>query len=146
MAVEIVIKITSDPKMLCVIRAAVAEVCKLAGFEHDDTTKIILAVDEACSNIMRHAYKGKTDQPITATVGIKSDMLEILLHDNGEPADVKKIKSRKLDEIKPGGLGVHIIKTVMDFIEYQNGTQDGNFLIMKKHIPKDKQLGTGHHH
>ena len=136
MSAEFEIKISSDPRMLCVLRAAIGEICNLAKFEHDDCTKIVLAVDEACSNIMRHAYEGKTDQPIYATFCLDPKMMEITLHDYGKSVEAKKIKSRKLDEVRPGGLGVHIMKTVMDKVEYKNGTKDGNILIMKKNLPK----------
>lgn len=136
MPVKIKIEINSDPKMLCVLRAAIGEICKLGKFEHDDCTKIILAVDEACSNIMKHAYRGKIDKPITATFSLTSKMMEISLHDFGVSVDVKKIRSRELDEVRPGGLGVHIMKTIMDKVEYRNGTKNGNFLILKKYLPK----------
>jgi serine/threonine-protein kinase RsbW len=138
MSIEIKINIKSDPKMLCVLRAAISEVCNLGKFERDECTKIVLAVDEACSNIMRHAYNHKTDQPITATFSLSSKMMKITLHDRGKSVDVKKIKSRKLNEVRPGGLGVHIMKTIMDSVEYKNGTEDGNFLILRKYLPKGK--------
>ena len=85
---------------------------------------------------MRHAYKGKKNQPIIATCHLKPTMLEIIIQDFGDSVDVKKIKSRRLDELRPGGLGVHLMKSIMDRVIFKNGTEDGNFLIMQKALPK----------
>ena len=139
MTKTIVLNLTSDPPLLAVMRAAVSKVCEIAGFDGSDTSKIILAIDEATSNVIRHAYKGKGGQTITITCKIKPTKLEFILEDEGEPADVKKIKSRPLDEIRPGGLGVYIITSVMDKVKFAEGQETGNKLVMQKSIPKDKK-------
>jgi len=136
MAKKIEVRITSDPQMLSVLRAAITQVCQLAGFTSMETSKIVLAVDEACSNIMRHSYKGKKNQPIIVTCKLKPTKLEIIMHDFGNSVDVKKIRSRKLNDLRPGGLGVHIMKSIMDRVIFKNGTDEGNFLIMQKALPK----------
>lgn len=139
MTKTIVLNLTSDPPLLSVMRAAVSKVCEIAGFHQMDTSKIILAIDEACSNIIRHAYKGKSGQRIQITCKIKPTKLEFILEDEGEPADVKKIKSRPLNEIRPGGLGVYIITSVMDKVKYSDGNEMGNRLFMQKTIPRDRK-------
>ena len=139
MTKTIVLNLTSDPRLLSVMRAAVSKVCEIAGFDQMDTSKIILAIDEACSNIIRHAYKGKKGQTIIITCKIKPTKIEFILEDEGEPADIKKIKSRPLDEVRPGGLGVFIITSVMDKVKYADNMEAGNRLIMHKIIPKDKK-------
>ncbi len=142
MSVSIEINITSDPKMLSVLRGAIAPICKLGGFDIDSCTKIVLAVDEAVSNIMRHAYSGSDDKPISARFNLTPTKMEIVLHDFGKSVDPSKIKSRALDEVRPGGLGVHIMKTVMDKVVYKNGTKDGNYLILEKVLPKEAKSGS----
>ena len=142
MSVKIEIQITSDPKMLSILRGAIAPICKLGGFSSDSCTKIILAVDEAVSNIMRHAYCGEDDKPIFAQFSLSANKIEIILHDFGKSVDPQKIKSRKLDDVRPGGLGVHIMKTVMDNVVYKNGTKNGNYLILEKLLPKDTKSGS----
>lgn len=139
MSKTIVLNLTSDPPLLSVMRAAVSKVCEIAGFDEMETSKIILAIDEACSNIIRHAYKGKSGQNIIITCKIKPTKLEFILEDEGEPADVKKIKSRPLDEIRPGGLGVYIITSVMDKVKFADGMESGNRLVMQKSRPKDQK-------
>ncbi len=137
MTKTIELHLTSDPSLLSVMRAAVSKVCEIAGFDQMDTSKIILALDEACSNIIKHAYKGKTGQSIIITCRIKPMRLEFILEDKGEPADVKKIKSRPLHEVRPGGLGVYLITSVMDKVKYSDGMEVGNRLFMYKLRPKD---------
>lgn len=142
MSVSIEIQITSDPKMLSILRGAIAPICKLGGFDNDSCTKIILAVDEAVSNIMRHAYCGEEDKSISVRFSLSSNKMEIVLHDFGKSVDPQKIKSRNLNEVRPGGLGVHIMKTVMDKVVYKNGTKDGNYLILEKLLPKGAKSGS----
>jgi serine/threonine-protein kinase RsbW len=69
---------------------------------------------------------------------ILDDRLEIILRDFGKKADVKKIKSRKLDDVKPGGLGVHIIKKSMDIVKYDNSLKNVNQLLLVKYLPDKK--------
>ena len=137
MTKTIELHLTSDPPLLSVMRAAVSKVCEIAGFDQMDTSKIILALDEACANIIKHAYKGKTGQNIVITCRIKPSRLEFILEDMGEPCDVSKIKSRPLHEIRPGGLGVYLITSVMDKVVYADGTEEGNRLFMYKLRPKE---------
>jgi anti-sigma regulatory factor (Ser/Thr protein kinase) len=139
MTKTIELHLTSDPPLLSVMRAAVGKVCELAGFNNMETSKIILALDEACSNIIKHAYKGQTGERIVITCRIKPTRLEFLLQDEGEPADIEKIKSRPLNEIRPGGLGVYLITSVMDKVKYSRGSESGNRLYMQIQRPKDKE-------
>lgn len=138
MTKTIALHLTSDPPLLSVMRAAVSKVCELAGFNNMETSKIILALDEACSNIIKHAYKGQTGEKIVITCRIKPTRLEFLLEDEGEPADIEKIKSRPLNEIRPGGLGVYLITSVMDIVKYSSGSESGNRLYMHILRPKDE--------
>ncbi|HNW58495.1 MAG TPA: ATP-binding protein [bacterium] len=133
------ISISSDPVFLRILRAAIDEISTLAGFSRKECAKIILAVDEACSNVIRHAYHNAIGQPIYVTCRITPIKLEIVVVDLGEPADIKSIKPRPLDELRPGGLGVHIIRTVMDEVHYENMARIGNRLIMAKFLPREER-------
>jgi len=136
MAEVIEIKIPSEPKFLKIIRSAMNHICETMGFSQEDTNNITLAVDEACSNIIKHAYGGPTDQPIHLICSLYHDRLEVLLRDFGKKVDRKKIKSRELDDVRPGGLGVHLIKSVMDVVNYDNSSEQGNQLQLVKYIRK----------
>jgi anti-sigma regulatory factor (Ser/Thr protein kinase) len=84
----------------------------LAGFCEEDTQFVILAVDEACANIIRHAYAGRTDGEIRISVHTRADGIEFLLVDQGLPADPSCFPERSLDEVRPGGLGLPLIQAI----------------------------------
>jgi anti-sigma regulatory factor (Ser/Thr protein kinase) len=136
MARTIEFRIPSDPQMLKIVRDGVSHVCVMMGFRRGERNNIVLAVDEACSNIIKHAYKGETDKPIIIILKMDPDKLEINLRDYGEKVNIKAIKSRKLDDIRPGGLGVHLIKSVMDEVTYEDGPDLGNRLHLVKYVKK----------
>lgn len=129
--------ISSDPLLLSVLRAVMNQVCQLAAFSQREISKIVLAVDEACSNVMRHAYKGQLGKPIQVTCTISANTLEIIMVDYGIPLEPQKIKSRDLNELRPGGLGVYLIKSVMDSVVYSH-EHGKNKLVMTKSLPKRK--------
>ena len=130
------ISIPAKPEFLKIVRAALSAICEIRDFAKDDLNNIILAVDESCSNIIRHAYGGATKKPIQVKINIYHEKMEIYLRDFGEKAVIKKIKPRKLDDVRPGGLGVHFIKSVMDEVIYDNSLDKGNQLKLVKNIKK----------
>ena len=73
------ISIPAKPEFLKIFRAALSSVCEVRGFCKDDLNNVILAVDESCSNIIRHAYGGPTEKPIKAKIYICSEKIEIYL-------------------------------------------------------------------
>lgn len=136
MGQKIEIKIPSDPKFLKIIRAAIGHICETMGFSADEVNNITLAVDEACSNIIKHAYGGATDQVIDMICSVYVDRVEILLKDVGKTVSAESIKSRQLDDIRPGGLGVHLIRSVMDIVKYEHQPSVGNLLQLVKFIQR----------
>lgn len=125
----------SHPKWLRHIRRIVRELCILACYKPKEVDHLVLAVDEACTNIIRHSYKGRTDRVIILECQSNPKQLQFILRDKGCTVDCKKIKSRCLDEIKPGGLGVFFIHRMMDKVVY--GRSRGmNFLRLTKYAKK----------
>jgi sigma-B regulation protein RsbU (phosphoserine phosphatase) len=122
------------PDSLGLIRAAVADVSRELGCTAALTQDVVLAVDEACQNIIRHAYLGG-DGDIIVHVGREDDLLVIRLMDFAPPVEVAKIAPRPLDEVRPGGLGVHLMRSVMDQVEFLPPPAGiGNLLQMVKRI------------
>jgi serine/threonine-protein kinase RsbW len=120
----VVIAIRSVPAHLPVVRSALDRFCELVGFSDEERGLIVLAVDEALTNIIRHAYHGRPDQRIEITLRCTKgadgqETLQIQLRDWGEPARPEQFKSRPLQEVRPGGLGVHIMRCCMDNVEYR---------------------------
>ena len=88
-----------------------------AGMEDDLSATVVLAIDEACTNIIRHAYKGEA-KPFRMEMRLLRKRLRIILRDYGRPCENPKAYARDLSEVRPGGLGVHIIRQVFDLVEY----------------------------
>jgi anti-sigma regulatory factor (Ser/Thr protein kinase) len=133
------LRFASDPKLLKIVRAGITHLCDLAGFPEEHRRRATLAVDEACANIIKYAYGGATDKPILITARILENGIEVVLRDYGKKVDPETIKSRELDDIRPGGLGVHFIRSSMDLVVYDNTLQDGNQLILAKYLPKEQR-------
>jgi len=131
------ITILSVPSHLPIVRAVVEKVCQMVGFDSDTIGNVMLSVDEALTNIIRHAYEGAGDETIEIEINPTggangSEGLQISLRDYGRRVDPDKIRSRKLEDIRPGGLGVHIIKECMDSVEYRHADGGGTVLTMTK--------------
>ncbi|KAA3619440.1 MAG: ATP-binding protein [Calditrichaeota bacterium] len=125
-------RVPSDPKVLKIVRLSISHLCELAGFTEEERNSTTLAVDEACSNIIRHAYDGAHDKPIVITFKMMPKGIEIVICDFGKNISKSKIKSRDLEKIRPGGLGVHLIQSVMDVVTYERIPRTGNKLTLGK--------------
>jgi len=130
------VSISSTPAHLPIVRALVERLTEQLGFEEQVAHKITLAVDEALSNVIKHAYHGREDQPIEITFHRVreggGEALGIELRDWGTPVARNEIRSRDLDDVRPGGLGVHIITSIMDEVKYIPSPGGGTRLRMTK--------------
>lgn len=150
------IRILSQPRFLCVARAAISAAVDRIGCGEALCGQVMLALDEAVTNVIRHGYHSQPDRPIWISF-IPLEMAEngkpdcnrfqcsgfrIIIEDEARQVDPSIIKSRDLQDIRPGGLGVHIIQQIMDEVEYSPRPTGGMRLVMTKMIP-DKQTA-GH--
>ena len=99
--------------------------------------ELVLAIAEAAQNIVKHAYKDveETNDKMQIKISFKDNQLEIGFFDKGKPVIPENIQHRKLDDIKPGGLGTFFIKQIMDeaiFKKNQKGWV--NHLVLTKTI------------
>lgn len=118
-------------QMRHVVRQALAGRCS----EAEVLDRVVLAVNEACMNVIQHAYGPGRTGDIILEIQIDGDELIFRLTDFAEPVDQSAIRSRDLSDIRPGGLGVHLIREVMDvtgFVPAPRGA--GNVLEMRKRI------------
>ena len=112
--------ISSNPKELRKVRLEIELYCK-ANFTNLDSSKAIIAVDEALQNVMRHAYDMKSDQLIDIFFKkTESNNFEVKIRDYGKQTPLENIKSRDLKEIRLGGLGVYFIKQCSKSSEYKH--------------------------
>jgi len=133
----------SDPTYLSGARDLVAAVARRLGFSEEGCGQIALAVDEALCNVIRHGYQRRRDGPIWISLWPLSSAngagpgLRIVLEDEARQVEPCQIKSRDLDEVRPGGLGVHIIQQVMDEVKYEKREQRGMRLTLVKRRPQE---------
>ncbi len=127
----------SDPHFLCIARASVGELGLVYGLPEESCHEIVLAVDEALANVIRHAYKGRQDQEIELNCRVVDDQLEVTLLDCGEAPDPSRICGQPLDEVSLSGRGTHLIKAAMDEVCYERVPR-GNQLKLIKHLPPAK--------
>ncbi|MFA5863651.1 MAG: ATP-binding protein [Phycisphaerae bacterium] len=139
--------IISDPSNIGAVRTAVEAFGERNGFTREQSDQAGLAVNEALANVIKHAYDGNSNQFINITLDMVADngrpgrALKIVIRDFGRHVDLECIKSRSLSEVRPGGLGVHIIKTVMDDVNYRCVPEGGMELTMLKYIVPTQEAG-----
>lgn len=127
------LEFSADPKKLRMVRERVQLACESLGCDKKTVSDVVIAVNEACMNIIQHAYKGNVGGDIKLGINLKGDVLNVEILDYAEPVDTDLIKPRNLDDVKPGGLGTHFIQEIMDQIDYQHlEDNSGNRLIMSK--------------
>jgi serine/threonine-protein kinase RsbW len=138
------LELPSNPELLCVVRSAMMRLTEELGFPGGECRALTRAVDEALANIICHAYSGRPGQPIelmcrlqVRTNGKQPTGLEIVLVDRGAAADRKSLCGRSLDDVRPGGLGIHFIKGGVDVMQYKRQAKK-NRLRLVKYLPAAK--------
>jgi sigma-B regulation protein RsbU (phosphoserine phosphatase) len=96
-----------------------------AGYSDLERGRIVLAADEATTNIIRHTYRSVPDRPIILSASIEDDLFHLRLRDFGPGVNVAELKGRELEEIRPGGLGLHLLHSVFSVVEH-TVLADGN--------------------
>jgi len=123
------------PECLCDLRHEVEAAARAGGCDAEAAADVVLAVDEACQNIIRHGYAG-VGEVVLDIRHVEGTGLVVQLIDFAPPVDVDKIKPRPLDEVRPGGLGTHFILSAMDEVAFVPPPEGaGNMLKMIKAIP-----------
>ncbi|MHC4960208.1 MAG: ATP-binding protein [Planctomycetota bacterium] len=135
------VTVASDPRYLAPLRTLVFESLLIAGIEEEQAHKVVLAVQEACTNVIRHCYECREDERIDIVISFAPDRLEIRIDDWGDWVDPDNIRSRDLDDVKPGGLGVHLMQSTMDVVEYRKNEWGGTSLVMIKQLAPPEDPG-----
>ncbi len=118
------------------IREFVGDIARAGGFGDKDVYNIQLAADEAASNIIEHAYEGVSDGVLELSCGVKANVITIILVDHGESFDPSEIPmpdlKADLSERKIGGLGIFLMRKLMDEVRYEVKPNKHNVLTMIK--------------
>lgn len=124
----------------------VVEAAKEAGFDEKGVFHCQMSVDEACTNIIEHAYGGQDKGDIEATVQIEPGVLTITLVDHGEPFDPTSVPEPSINtddpsKIKTGGLGLHLMRKVMDEITFSFGDERNTLVMVKRQAVQSESEG-----
>jgi len=136
---QIELRMCANPEYLYVARVLIRSVAKVVGLNDKDDL-VTVAVEEALANVIQHSYGGPCEMPIILKInkieqGKKNKTaLEIIVRDFGKQVDPESIRGRELSDIRPGGLGVHIIRKTMDEVEFTCVADGGMQLRMVKYI------------
>ncbi|GBE06893.1 MAG TPA: ATP-binding protein [Nitrospirae bacterium] len=136
---SIAITIPAHPRYLCVVRDVTVSMGKIYNLPETDIENIKLAVDEACSNVIKYACRGDTTQKIDIKFSVTKKGFEVVIDDNGIKAKPELIEGRSLTDIRPGGLGVHLIKRAFDVVSFDETKKKGNRLRLIRRL--DKKAG-----
>jgi anti-sigma regulatory factor (Ser/Thr protein kinase) len=123
---------------LAQIAEFVTHAARDAGLSDDDVFHVEMAVDEACSNVIEHAYAEISgDIELTCTIS-EQGRLDIIIHDHGQPFDPASVPEpnvsdgANLDAMQEGGLGLYFMRKLMDEVRFQIVPEHGNTLYMTK--------------
>jgi sigma-B regulation protein RsbU (phosphoserine phosphatase) len=123
------------PERLSLVRVLVQRAAENAGCGAELSRNLVIAVNEACMNVIQHAYRGDAAGMFVLQVWKDGPQLVFRLTDHAAPVDLVKVRPRDLADLRPGGLGVHFIREIMDDCRMGHlpaGT--GNYLEMMKII------------
>ena len=118
------------------VRSFSREVFSKVNLNQDLKDELVLAIAEAAQNIVKHAYQNQeTDDKMEIKISLDNGELEIGFFDKGRPVDNSNVRHRKIDDVKPGGLGTFFIKQIMDAVVFKEGEKPWiNHLILTKKI------------
>jgi serine/threonine-protein kinase RsbW len=138
---DFLLHVPSSTDNLAMIREFVARVGEKAGFDENEVMKLSLAVDEACANVIEHAYGGEPAQgAVRVRVNYDAEQVTIEVVDTGKGFDPSQLPIKDVEQLmrerRSGGLGWRLIRSIMDEVQYQIVPGEKNELRMVKRIRK----------
>jgi len=132
--------VPSTTQNLALIRDFVNRISAQAGFDADEMAKLELAVDEACANVIEHAYENEQGKQVMVRASFDGEVLRITVVDTGKGFDPSGVHQADLKELaekrRTGGLGMRLIQSLMDEVHYEIGPGNKNELQMVKRLRK----------
>ena len=128
----VTLSVPSDPRYLRIVRDFLTSFLNDLDFNALDRMGIVLAVNEAYANVIQHCYRGDTTQRVDLTLLIVPQLLTIEMRDYGGKMDLSCIEARDLDDVRPGGVGTHLMRAIMDEVTYDVSSDTGTVLRMSK--------------
>lgn len=131
------LRTTSDPANLARVRHELEAFCQSCGFDETARGEVVLCVNEALTNVTRHAYHGAVDRPVELSAVFDNGLLRVQVRDwgTGKKPDVRIARK---DPLCLGGLGMVCLRQLLDKIEFLP-QRDGMILTMERRLGKGKQ-------
>jgi serine/threonine-protein kinase RsbW len=134
------LQVPSTTENLAMIRDFACHVGAQAGLDDSAVSKLELAVDEACANVIEHAYGSDTSQEVTVRAVFDEETLQIFVEDSGKRFDPTRVPAEDLRtlvaERRTGGLGMQLMKSLMDEVHYEITPGQKNQLRMVKRLKR----------
>jgi serine/threonine-protein kinase RsbW len=134
------LKIPSITENLQMIREFVLKIAAKTGFNEETQEQIALAVDEACTNVIKHAHHHDARRLMDIQIKTDANKMIITITDKGSGFDIRKLKDPDLEkyirESRHGGLGIYLIKTLMDEVDYEFNPGVKNQVQLTKYLQK----------
>ena len=133
---DIRLTVRTEPRLLGAVRCLIQGWVERNGVATDVANRVVLAIDEACSNAIRHAYEGRCDEVMELSLRSTPEWLEVVLCDHGLTCSEEKSAPRDIEipspeSLCPGGLGVQLIHKVFDEVVFRPGKTCGNCVTMR---------------
>ena len=132
------LKVASMAQNLETIREFISDIAVNAGFDPDAASQIELAVDEACTNAIKHAHSYNSEKTLELSVILREKRIEITIKDVGKGFDVTRVAKPDLEkymhEAKKGGFGIHLMRKLMDEVHFDFNPGKGNRVTLVKFL------------
>src|SRR5699024_2323758 len=140
-------KIPAKAEYVGVVRLTISGIASRMGFNYEDIEDLKIAISEAVTNVVKHAYENERQGELRIAFGVHEDKIEMIVADRGESFNVNEVKDRigpmtVMSELKPvtqmreGGFGLYLINALMDKVEINN--EDGVVVLMTKYLEEDE--------
>jgi len=122
----------SGRESLSGMTAAIEEFCLAHGLPQEALFELSICLAEALNNILLHAYRNESGRGFSVTVALDEHAITALVTDNGPPFNPLQHQARVMDGTQEHGMGVHIYRSLMSFVDYQRLPDGTNQLILRK--------------
>ncbi|SEB18432.1 serine/threonine-protein kinase RsbW [Thalassobacillus cyri] len=138
------VKVPAKPEYVGVVRLSTSGIANRMGFSYEDIEDLKVAISEAITNAVKHAYKETDEGEITIGFGVYSDRLEIMVADHGGSFDLSNVKkdigpyqqNDAIEDLREGGFGLFLIDALMDKVEISS--RYGVIVLMTKYLSENE--------
>lgn len=133
------LQILSRPELLAPVRALVNTMAAHEGLDDLAACHLVLAMDEALTNVIRHGYDGDPNGRIWISIATLQDGagIRVEIEDRARTVDPESLQSRDLEDVRPGGLGMHLMRTLVDRFEHLPRAEGGMRVVLEKRATRD---------